>query len=449
MNSSAVVLLSLCLLAGNAAAKESLPEGYLLVQIVSTYQKSDFGAISSSDEGRKIFNAAQGRIDAFEYETLFYDENSMEVHRTLAQLGVDAGFDLWATSWGLVRKISLGSFGALDPDFQASFMKPDGTIVPAIVEGVPLFDVVNNDAVAWFLKVFRNRYLVPMKGLVAGFFFNEDVLPYMGAWSNNTRYDYWNTAVYSRAILRQWVSYCKNHNVTYRGKVVDKFPVHRQEMVKKGEGKTEYYPGYDVPERIRAGQKFVDMPKVQGVWKHWYDFLSEQFVDGWIGRIAREANDVNRNSDRWYGTAYFGLHHWSLPYEEVVDPAFTVPFRHTWGAWGRQRGLDLAMLSRNPDMDIIICETYPPVSANIEFFIREFKRIALAGGKKFGLMLHRDDRWPLKEQEELERWMLIKKYRPTMLVRYPVGTMLPWGRYYDDGSERLFFERLQNYRQAR
>ena len=93
---------------------------------------------------------------------------------------------------------------------------------------------------------------------------------------------------------------------------------------------------------------------------------------------------------------YFGLHHWSLPYEQIADPQFQVPRMHRWGAWGRQRGVDLQKLAAHSEVDIIICETYPPVAANLENFVAEFARITRSAGKTFGVMLHRDDKWALK-----------------------------------------------------
>ncbi|MGH9865508.1 MAG: hypothetical protein ACRD4H_08870, partial [Candidatus Acidiferrales bacterium] len=44
-----------------------LPRGYLLVQDVSTYNKSKFGAISTTEEARRLFGQIAGRVDAVEF----------------------------------------------------------------------------------------------------------------------------------------------------------------------------------------------------------------------------------------------------------------------------------------------------------------------------------------------------------------------------------------------
>jgi hypothetical protein len=144
--------------------------------------------------------------------------------------------------------------------------------------------------------------------------------------------------------------------------------------------------------------------------------------------------------------AYFGLHHWSLPYEEIVASNFTVPAKNRWGAWGRQRGLDLAKLVHHPEVDIIICETYPPIAGNLELFIREYKRIAVSGNKVFGLMLHRDDNWVPQMAEEQLRWVVMQRYLPQVIARYPLKNMLPGEKNYDPSIEQYFNAQLAEYR---
>lgn len=36
---------------------------------------------------------------------------------------------------------------------------------------------------------------------------------------------------------------------------------------------TAYFPGYYVPEKIYARERFIDLHRVEGVWKHGYDFI--------------------------------------------------------------------------------------------------------------------------------------------------------------------------------
>jgi len=442
---SMLLVAGVCLAALPAAAG-AIPRGYFLVQLLETFSENKFGAINRVEDAEKIFSFLRGKINGLEYQTLYFDDASLDVHKRIALKAGEYGIDLWATTWGLINRISIKAFGAIKQDYQAWVMRSDGSLVPAMVEGQPLFDVLNPDAVAWAMKVYTEKYLVPFKGLLAGMFLNEDTIPYLGKIGNDLRYDYWNLPVYSSAVLREWRSYCAAHNVVSNGKIVTVFPVHRLDMVARGNGLTAYYEGYDVPERIYAGQRFVDLPQAKGIWKHWYDFLSQQFIHTWIQSITRAANEVNKDNPSWRGTIYFAAFYWSLPYEEIRNEKFTVPAQHHWGAWGRQRGMDLKVVCSLPGIDAVVCETYPPIKANLEYYIEEYDRISAGAGKQFGVMLHRDDSWKLRPDEELLRWALIEKYRPQIIVRYPLGTMLPWGRYYDESRESTFFKRLKEYR---
>jgi len=184
------------------------------------------------------------------------------------------------------------------------------------------------------------------------------------------------------------------------------------------------------------------------VWQDWYNFTCDLFLKNWIGPMAGTANDVNRAVPVWRGVMYFGLHQWSLPYEEIQDREFTVPKTHRWGAWGRQRGVDLARLAAHPDVDIIVCETYPPIAGNLEGFVAEYARITRNAGKTFGVMLHRDDNWALKLDEEPRRWGLIEKYQPAVIARYPLSHMLPGDKFYSAEGEKMFEEGLAKYKRT-
>jgi len=181
---------------------------------------------------------------------------------------------------------------------------------------------------------------------------------------------------------------------------------------------TTCYPGWNVPAEILPGQRFVDLPQAEGVWHHWYEFLCGLLLNNWICRMAAQAQELNRSESLWKGVMYFGLHHWSLPYEQVRNRAFSVPRQHRGGAWGRQRGIDLACLAAHRDSDIVVCETDPPVAANLEGVVAEYARITHAAQTTFDAMPHHDDRWPLHADEEAARWALINKYRPTVITRY-------------------------------
>ena len=423
-----------------------LPRGYLLVQDVSTYNQSKFGAISTAEEARLLFGQIAGRVDAVEFGCLFYGDHDLRAHEAVAREATSQSVDLWASTFRMLNRVR--AFGPIRPEFQAHVMEADGRIGPAQApEGAgPLFDVLNPEAMDWFAGEFKAKYLERMKGLLTGLFFNEDCLVYLGKWGNSIRYDYWRNATFSPRVLALWREYCRQHEVTQDGELVDKFPVHDQTMVANGGGRSQFIPGWNVPAEIEPGQRFVDLPRATGVWRHWYEFTCDLFLKNWIGRLAGAANDVNRGEPGWKGTIYFGLLHWCLPYEEVQNPNFAVPGKHKWGAWGRQRGVDLTKLAGHPEINAIICETFPPLAANLEQFVAEYARITRAAGKTFGVMLHRDDNWPLKLDEEPGRWALIEKYRPTILARFPLQHMLPGNEFYSAEGEALFARGLAHYK---
>lgn len=435
---------------GATALRPRLPRGYLLVQEVGTYHASRFGCISTAAEAREVFAPLAGRVDGVEFSSAFFDVHDVRAHEEVAKVGAARRVDLWISTFRMAFKVR--SFGAIRPEFQARVMEADGRIVPAerAMDGggkaVPLLDVLNPEAVDWFLGEFRQRYCEPMKGLLAGLFFNEDCLPYLAEPVNYRRYDYWRNATFSARVLELWREHCREHEVLHEGRLVDRFPVHDARMVAGAGEAALHVPGWNVPAELEAGQAFVDLPRVDGVWKHWTDFTCELFLNNWIGRLAQVANEVNRGVSGWKGVLYFGLHHWSLPYEEIANPEFRVPQAHRWGAWGRQRGVDLKQLAAHPEVDGVICETYPPISAHLPEYVAEYERITREAGKTFGVMLHRDDRWALKREEEERRWELIEACQPTVIARYPRQRMLPGDEFYRAEVEELFAARLARYR---
>jgi hypothetical protein len=427
-----------------------LPRGYLLVQDVGTFNQSKYGAISTAEEARRLFGQIAGRIDAVEFGTIFYGDNDMRAHEAVAREAALQRVDLWASTFRMLRRVR--AFGPIRAEFQAHVMEADGRIGPAQTpeeagfSSEPLFDVLNPEAMDWFAGEFRYKYLKRMKGLLTGLFFNEDCLPYLAKAQNAIRFDYWRNATFSPRVLALWREYCLQHQVTQDGELVDKFPVHDPKMVANGAGRSQFIPGWNVPAEVEPGQRFVDLPRATGVWRHWYDFTCDLFLKNWIGRLAAAANEVNRGEPGWKGTIYFGFLHWCLPYEEVQNPNFAVPEIQGWGAWGRQRGVDLTKLAGHPEITAIICETFPPLAANLEQFVAEYDRITRAAGKTFGVMLHRDDNWALKLDEEPRRWALIEKVRPTILARYPLQHMLPGNEFYSAEGEALFARGLAHYK---
>jgi hypothetical protein len=87
-----------------------------------------------------------------------------------------------------------------------------------------------------------------------------------------------------------------------------------------------------------------------------------------------------------------------------------------------------------------------PIANNLEGFVAEFARITRAAGKIFGVMLHRDDKWPLDLEEEARRWTLLAKYKPTIIARYPYTHMDPNNEHYSKAGKNLFDTNLARYR---
>ncbi len=424
-----------------------LPKGYLLVQGLNTYNYSNYGAISTVAEANTFFDQLAGSpegklVNGLEYTTLWYNANDVQAHATIAQVGLARKIDLWQSH---VTPSTMPAFGPMPPEYQSSYMKPNGQIVPTTG---PIFDILNPEAMDWFLPLYQSVFMEPMKGLISGYFFDEDNLEYVYPYpANNVRYPYWLNATYSPRVLSLWQAYCGEHDVTYNDQLVESFPVHDPAMVANGGGLTAYYPGYNVPAVVQPGQAFVSLPRAEGVWKHWFDFTCELFLKNWIGRLAKLANDVNRNESIWKGVLYFQLHPWGLPYEEIKNPDFRLDSIQYWAAWGRQRGVDLVKLARHPEVDHIVCETYPPVAANLDEFIGEWSRITLEAHKTFGVMLDRDDSEMLNMAEEQKRWALIHKYQPTVITRYPVQRMMTSDPLYNPQVEAYIAQQLLEYRQ--
>lgn len=431
-----------------------LPQGYLLVQGLNTYNSSSYGAISTVAEGQAFWQNLQkspegAMVNGLEYTSLWFGASDMQAHEAIAaSLTSTYGMDLWANSSGLSAKAA-GFPGGIPANYQASYMQPGGPIAPtsSSSQGATL-DVLSPDAVTWFLQNYQSVYLDPMVGLVNGYFFDEDNLGYVTpAPANNAGYPYFYNATYSPAVLAQWQQYCVANNVVdQNGYTVSLFPVHDPTWVQNGGGQTAYYPGWNVPTVVNAGQTFVSLPQCTGVWKAWYDFICQQFANNWIGRIAQLANSINSSNPSWKGAMYFGLHTWSLPYEEIQNTQFAMDSIQGWGAWGRQRGVDLDMVAAHPAIDYIICETYPPVAANLDEFVGEFSRITLNAQKTFGVMMDRDDSTALTMSEEQQRWAVINKYFPRVITRFPVERMMTTDSLYNPQVEAYIAQQLKNYR---
>ena len=199
---------------------------------------------------------------------------------------------------------------------------------------------------------------------------------------------------------------------------------------------------------VPEGTLLIDIPRYAGVWSAWYDFLTSLFVKSYINRVSKAVYEVNKNNPDFRGIIYFGLHWWSIGLEEIVNKAFIVDDMHKWVPWGTQMGVSLIKICKSHYIDYVVCETYPPLSANIFNFALEYKRIAENNGKKFGLMLHRDDQWPLGAWDsEEQRWKVINDLAPAIICRYPIDRLYPDNEYYNEALEIDFINNLIKYRE--
>ena len=198
---------------------------------------------------------------------------------------------------------------------------------------------------------------------------------------------------------------------------------------------------------MKPGTSLVSVPRNSGVWAAWDDFVTSQYVETWIGGLSKAVYEVNSGNPNFKGVVYFGLHNWSLAYEEVTDPNFRVDSLNKWVPFGTQRGVSLSKICSLPYVDQIICETFPPIRSGLYQFVSEYKRISAAHGKLFGLMIHRDDNWGLDGWDsETDRWQMIEAFQPTIVARYPIDRLFPNDKYYNEQKENLFDQRLLAYR---
>ena len=437
---------------------KTLTKGYYLLQQIGTYYISTFGLISTAREADSIaIILNRHSVSGVEYGPGYFHQEDISACIVVAKELQLHGIDLWLTSTGpLDRFIPAFNNDVFPSQYRAYSMTADGSITPAtkwtvtgFPDKAPAFDCMNPEAMNWFLVRYKQVYLEPMKQYTSGYFFGEDCLFY-GADSGyqvNTKINYYELATYSDAVLALWQKYCIDHSVTYKGSVVSKFPVHLIAMVPNGGGKTEYYPGYNVPDTVKSGTDIVTLPRNTGVWTAWDDFVTSQYVETWIGGISKAVYEVNSGNPNFKGVIYFGLHNWSLAYEEVNDTTFRVDDINRWVPWGTQRGVSLSKICSLPTVDFIICETFPPLRANLYQFASEFKRISNEHGKVFGLMIHRDDNWGLDGWDpETDRWEMIQHFEPTIIARYPIDRLSPNDRYYNEQKENLFDQRMLAYR---
>jgi hypothetical protein len=434
----------------------AVTKGYYFIQGVSTYYSSSFGAISTVAEADSICSILNNHsVSGVEFGPAYFNSDDIIATISVAKVFQSHGVDLWLTSGSLQKCIPAFNNGQFPDRYRAYSMTSNGFIVPATVyslaapEKVLAFDAMNPEAVSWFLDRYKQVYLNPLAPYTSGYFFNEDCLYNANEpdRSNNSRINYWELPAYSDAVLRLWQKYCVNNSVISNNAVVTKFPVHDESMVPNGSGKTQYFSGYNVPLNVESGTALVSVPRNSGVWAAWDDFVTSQYIKTWIGGISEAVYQVNFDNPHFRGVIYFGHHAWSLGYEEITDPTFIIETYHRWVPWGTQRGVRLSKICELPYIDHIICETYPPIQANLNKYLSTYKQVIRYHNKTFGLMLHRDDSWGLDGKDlETDRWAAIQYFQPTIIARYPINRLFPTDIYYNKDKEALFDKRLHDYR---
>jgi hypothetical protein len=65
-----------------------------------------------------------------------------------------------------------------------------------------------------------------------------------------------------------------------------------------------------------------------------------------------------------------------------LRPQFAVPHINRWGAWGRQRGVDLTKVAEPPDIHGLVCETCRSLAVGLDSFVAENARITRAAGEQ-------------------------------------------------------------------
>jgi len=436
------------------ARPKKIYKGYYFVQDVETYSTSQFGAISTPSEAEKLCGMLLAHpVSGVEYGPDYFDPDTISACLTIADVFSQHGIDLWLTSWYLGKRIRAFNSGTFPEQYLARQMTPEGVIIPAttldtdLVGKIPAFDYLNPEAVSWLVDRYKEVYLKPLAPFTSGYYLNEDTLYDQNPPQNNDRISYWELPVYSDAVLGLWQQFCGDHAVTSNGEQVSKFPVHSESMAANGGGKTQYFPGYEVPPVVGIGTPIVSIPRDNGVWESWDEFLTTQFAKTWIGELSKAAYEVNSGNPNFKGVIYSGAHVRSLAYEEVGDPTFVVDPYQQWVPWGTQHGSRLAKTCALPYVDYVVCETFPPIRANLLKFASEFKRIITDQDTEFGIQLHRDDNWGLDQRDlETERWEIIKSLQPMIITRFPINRLFPSDQYYNAQKEALFDERLLAYR---
>ena len=115
---------------------------------------------------------------------------------------------------------------------------------------------------------------------------------------------------------------------------------------------------------------------------------------------------------------------------------------------GLKRGVTLDKICKLAYIDYIICETNPSiVDEKLYVYASEYKSIIENNQKKFGLMIHRDDTWPLGiKDSENDRGNMINGFQPVIIARLSIDHLFPDNPLYNMEQEQNFINNLEEYR---
>ncbi len=112
-------------------------------------------------------------------------------------------------------------------------------------------------------------------------------------------------------------------------------------MVENGEGKTDYFTGYNIPSKVPINTPITLIPVNTGVWAAWDDFITSLYTQNYIGELSKAVYEVNHDNSNFKGVIYFGLYKWSLGYEEVSDTEYKVDSLYENIPWGTKKRCNL------------------------------------------------------------------------------------------------------------
>ncbi len=452
-----------------------LKHGYLLAQSLMTSGpdnpwKERFSSfcLTSRQEAVPYLDRAAEFVDGLELQLITYSRTDLDVTLDISRCARDKGMDVWLCPRPYKYIHNLPDV----PRRLAAFtMNQAGYIIPALAMNysyhyVP--DPLNPDASDFLAEGAYESYWKYFRGIANGYMWPEEKLDTQGGNLMGApvvvkklrgfeyyHTEYWRVPVYSDRALELWREYCRDNSVEYQGRPVDKFPVDKPDMVKNGGGKTACFPGHNPIDDIWS-VPVKDLPRPQGVWKHWFNFLTRTYTQNHLIRLSRHWQRMfGQERADWRGVLYFGSSPCMLAYEDFAEQEGFLP--PGGRAEGRRMGVDLKTLAQAPEIDYVIHES---PKDDDPYLIEQFNH--LVPEPKRGLMLHADGASSLTLETEEHRWEMIRRYQPGILALYPLWNLIQekvvWrpgpikpgqaADFRNPAAFRYFKERLREYQKG-